>query len=121
MARQAPLNSSISAIRLGISGVIFRLWQLNITQWGTQFHAIGKEAHSSPVSSAPGAGEVHREILFGHGKSPRLCFASATREMPRVSAASRRLNLNLRFWYSTECLALSSIAKSLARTSSRDQ
>jgi len=32
-----------------------------------------------------------------HGKSPRLSLASATRAIPRVSAARRRLNLNFRF------------------------
>ncbi len=41
----------------------------------------------------------------GHGNSPRLCLASATRWMPRVSAARRRLNWNLPFCASTASLA----------------
>ena len=42
-----------------------------------------------------------------------FCLASATRPIPRVSAARRRLNLNLRFWYSTDSFALSRIAVEL--------
>src|SRR5690606_26337531 len=59
-------------------------------------------------------------VPIAQGKSPRLILASATRWMPSVWAARRRLNLNFRFWYSTESLAPSRIVQSLAITSSRD-
>lgn len=61
------------------------------------------------------------EIRRIYGKRPRAALASATRWMPSVSAARRRLNLNFRFWYSTDSFALSRIPKSFVSTSSRLQ
>ena len=56
-----------------------------------------------------------------YGNNPRFSLASATRSMPRVRAASRRLNFIFRFWYSTLVFALSRTAWSFAITSSRVQ
>lgn len=46
---------------------------------------------------------------IAQGNRPRADLASATRPMPRVRAARRRLNLNLRLWYSTDSFARSRI------------
>jgi hypothetical protein len=82
--------------------------------------ALAVESRASPSTQRP-AGSSDPALHTPHGKSPRAALASATRPMPSVSAARRRLNLNFRCWASTEFLARSSITHSFARTSSRLQ
>ena len=44
-ARQAPLNSSILAMRLRISGVIWRVSVCSMNQYYTHLHPISSRAH----------------------------------------------------------------------------
>ena len=59
--------------------------------------------------------------LTDHGNSPRAALASATRWIPRVRAARRRLNWNFFCWVSTASFAWSRMPKSFVSTSSRLQ